>query len=191
MYSLLKSYKNLENRKVMGQITKIERLVERSILLEFTPKSLEHQMQYNYCPIVQQYFALKTFLAEDFFADKEFFEINADGQEELVNVADNPYVLINETVSLELKNSNIILEEALYKKYLNNLLLKTHFKLYKKFFNRLHKLYRYTFLKKVKKLYFNRNIIKLINIFNYGNNKIKLFLKRFIRTIFFLVLFKK
>lgn len=190
MYSLLKKYKNLENHKIIGKITKIERLVERSILLEFLPKSLELSEQYNYCPVVQQYFGLKTFLAEDLFADKEFFELNAEGQEEQVDVMENPYVMINEVIPLELYNSDIILEKALYKKYLNNLFIKAQFKLYKKFFNRLEKLYRYNFLKKIKKLYFNRNILKFIYIFKFGKVKAQIFIKQFIRTIFLLVLLK-
>ncbi len=190
MYSLLKKYKNLENRKLIGQISKIERLIERSILIQFFPQSVELQDHFNYCPITQEYFTLKNFLAEDYFVEKDFFEINENGEKILINVAENPYVMINENVSLKLKNSSIILEECLYKKFLHSLVLKKQFKLYKKFFNRLEKKFRYVFLKKKRALYFNRNIYKYIYIYDVGHVKTKRFLKKFIQKIFLLSLWK-
>ena len=67
----------------------------------------------------------------------------------------------------------------MYKKYLNNLFIKAQFKLYKKFFNRLEKLYKYNFLKKIKKLYFNRNILKIVYLFKFGKVKAQSFIKQF------------
>jgi len=72
MYSFLRKYKDLENHKLNGQLTCLERLEERSLLVKFYDdvEKFENYSLINFCPIKQQSFNYKKFNTEKIFEKK-------------------------------------------------------------------------------------------------------------------------
>lgn len=193
LYSVLKTYKNLENHQIKGKITAVERLQERSVLLEFYPKLLESNNFINNCPVKQQHFPVKKFLTENLVNEAILFKKLAELGENVENtsLSEKPFLMIGEYTYFSLKKDLFKFDDNIWRDYLTVFLMKKQFRIFKKHFHFLEKEFRYNYLRTIKKLFYNRNIKNLIYNFNVIISAQEIFYKKFVRKILWRLFFYK
>lgn len=181
---ILRNYKDLEGQNVAGKIIDIQRLEDRVVLFKFYDETKILQ-NYNYPPL-QEFIDLKQFLNEDVLDSdlEENFKMDVNVQYPMKKRYAFLYL---QEVSLKLNQNTFFLEENLYKKYWNNLILSSYFNRIEKRFERMWKKpkNKIIFLKRARKYFFNRNLNKLVENFFVGNIYIRIFLKKFLLKIVF------
>lgn len=179
---ILRNYKDLEGQKVLGRIVNVQRLEDRVVLFKFYDETIMLS-NYNYPPL-QEFIDLKEFLREELLDSdlEENFTMNSNLQYPMKKRY--AYLYLQEA-SLNLNNNTMSLNEVVYKKYFNDLIITSYFNRIEKRFERMWKKpkNKIIFLKRARKYFFNRNINKLIDNFFVGNLYIRIFLKKFLSKI--------
>ena len=183
---ILRNYKNLEGQNILGKIMNVQRLEDRVVLFKFYDET-NMLVNYNYPPL-QEFIDLKEFLREEILDSdlEENFKMNSNLQYPMKKRYAFLYL---QEASLKLSKNTMLLEEVIYKKYLNDLILISYFNRIEKRFERMWKKpkNKIIFLKRARKYFFNRNINKFVDNFFVGNLYIRIFLKKFLSKIIFKV----
>lgn len=163
MYKYLKPYKDLNNRKLLGEIQTFESLnFNRYIIFNFESKNLT--LSYNYSPLNQKAFLYNLFL-------KEKFPIKLNNFKDIKNPHLSKRRLeqlryLNAVLPIRQINSNITFDIDIWDTYINLTFIKRTFFLLEKFFSKPDDTFYKNFLLILKKFFINFNIRKQLYTYN-------------------------
>ena len=172
MYALIRKYKDLDNHNLNGQLTCLERLEERSLVIKFYDdvEKFENYSLINFCPVKQKSFGLKNFRKERL--------IKSNFENTLLNFQT---FFLTQYLALHYTNSTVDYGINLLKTFFKPKSLQRIAKYYRKRFIRMEKEEDQTlnYFARFHYNFINKNIKPLFNIYHIKNSLIKNIIKKF------------